>query len=56
MATTQNLGCQKINTKLAVSFSSCNIERHVTYQITALSEFYNVEFSKSVALVIWLLW
>ena len=38
MATTQNLGCQKINTNLAISFLSCNIETHVTYQITALPE------------------
>ena len=44
MATTQNLGCQKINTNLALSFSLCNIERHMTYQITALPEFYNMEF------------
>ena len=40
MATTQNLGCQKINTNLAISLLSCNIERHVTYQITTLPEFY----------------
>ena len=44
MATTQNLGCQKINTNLAISFLSCNIERHMGYKITALPEFYNMDF------------
>ena len=48
MATTHNLGCQKINTNLAISFLSWNIERHVTYQITALPEFYKMEFQNQL--------
>ena len=43
MVTTQNLGCQKVNTNLAIYFLSCNIESHMRYQITALPEFYNYE-------------
>ena len=40
MANTQKLGSLKINTILVMSFLSCNIERHMIHQITALSEFY----------------
>ena len=48
MATTQKLGCQKINTILAVSFLSCNIEKHMRYQIVALPEFYKIEFQNQL--------
>ena len=44
MATTQTLGCQKINTILVVAFFMCDIERQISYQITALPEFYKIEF------------
>ena len=43
MATTQKLGCLKINTILIIFFLSFNIERHMSYQIAALPEFYEME-------------
>ena len=43
MATTQKLGYQKINTLLDLSFLSCNIERHMRYQIVASHELYKME-------------
>ena len=44
MATTQKLGCLKINTILIISFLSFNIERQMSYQIATLPEFYEMEF------------
>ena len=43
MATTQKLGCLKINTILIISFASFNIERQMSYQNAALPEFYEME-------------
>ena len=48
MAGFQKLGCQKITTFLAVSFLSCNIERHMRYQIVALPEFFKMEFQNQL--------
>ena len=44
MATTQKLGCLKINTILIMSFLSFNIERQMTNQIATLPKFYEMEF------------
>ena len=48
MATTQKLGCLKINTILVVAFFMCDIERQISYQITALPEFYKIEFQNQL--------
>ena len=44
MATTQKLGCLKMNTILIISFLSLNIERQMSYQIATLPEFYEMDF------------
>ena len=48
MATTQKLGCLKINTNLIISFLSFYIERQMSYQIATLPEFYEMEFQNLV--------
>ena len=49
MATTQKLGCLKINTFFIISFLSFNIERQMSYRITALPEFYEMEFQNKLS-------
>ena len=49
MATTQKLGCLKINTFLIIFFLSFNIERQMSYQIAALPEFYEMEFQNQLS-------
>ena len=49
MATTQKLGCLKINTNLIISFLSFNIERQMSYQIATLPEFYEMEFQNQLS-------
>ena len=49
MATTQILGCLKINTNLIISFLSFNIERQMSYQVAALPEFYEMEFQNQLS-------
>ena len=50
MATNQKLGCQKINTIniLGISFLSCNIERHMRYQISTLPNVYKLEYQNQL--------
>ena len=49
MATTQKLGCLKINTFLIIYLLSFNIEKQMSYQIAALPEFYEMEFQNQLS-------
>ena len=49
MATTQKLGCLKMNTILITSLLSLNIERQMSYQIATLPKFYEMEFQNQLS-------
>ena len=49
MATTQKLGCLKMNTILIISFLLLNIQRQMSYHIVTPPEFYEMEFQNQLS-------